>query len=458
MISDKCKSANTFVPLINTGASIIDLGLGDFKPAYGGGYALFGGLPPCLGIMGRPQTFKSALAGSMVVRALEHFKESQAIIYETEGNVQPDRYNDFITTDPSVGDRIKFIDGTQTNLSEFYELIKSIIDEKLKNKKDYLVDSPFIDKEGKPIKIFTPTFVLIDSFSRARSNTGDKKFDDNEFDDSALNTIWMMEGKGKTNIMYDMPLKAASAGVYVVMTAHIGDNMSMDTFTPPSKQISVMKQKDKVKHVGSGFMFLTNSLLQTMSCNTLLDSNKECLYPFKTANNTELSQLDILVVRAKTNGCSGAILPMVVSKYQGILDDITALGILKEYKYPGLDVKGNGSSITANIYPDVSFNRKNIRSITEKDYKLKRALELTAELCFIQNVWGGPNLPDFARIPMDKFGEEITKFEKSDIDRMLTGTGVWTTDKGGRERITIYDVLAFIAGKAELKHFDMKKK
>ena len=445
-IFKRSTNETAFVPYINTG-TLFDIATGKFKCGVNNTQILDGGISSCMGISGRAQTYKSGIAGSLVANAMLVHPEAYAFIFDSENTISgPERYSDFTPLDKPVHDRIAFYNSTTTNLTDFYDKIKQIADEKLANKKDYIVESPFKGADGKPIKTWIPTFVLIDSFSRARSNKGDDQFDKNNVDDSAMNTFYLYDGGVKSRIMNDLPTRAAKAGIYVILTAHVGDKMDLDPYSPTPKQLQFMKNNDRMKNVGSNFEFLTTALLQTNKATVLQDSNKHCLYPTVNSTDSEVNQVDTTLVRCKNNS-AGVQIPYVLSQNQGILKDVTNFQLLRNCKNFGMTVKGNNQSFSPLLLPDVTVTRNNLRDTFDSNYRAARAIELTAQLCFIQQFWSTYRMPEYVHTPIEKFAELLTHNEKMSVDRVLESTSVWSTSKQERERLSIMDVLEFLTKK-----------
>ena len=445
-IFKRSTNETAFVPYINTG-TLFDIATGKFKCGVNSTQILDGGISSCMGISGRAQTYKSGIAGSLVANAMLVHPEAYAFIFDSENTISgPERYSDFTPLDKPVHDRIAFYNSTTTNLTDFYDKIKQIADEKLANKKDYIVESPFKGIDGKPIKTWIPTFVLIDSFSRARSNKGDDQFDKNNVDDSAMNTFYLYDGGVKSRIMNDLPTRAAKAGIYVILTAHVGDKMDLDPYSPTPKQLQFMKNNDRMKNVGSNFEFLTTALLQTNKATVLQDSNKHCLYPTVNSTDSEVNQVDTTLVRCKNNSACVQI-PYVLSQNQGILKDVTNFQLLRNCKNFGMTVKGNNQSFSPLLLPDVTVTRNNLRDTFDSNYRAARAIELTAQLCFIQQFWSTYRMPEYVHTPIEKFAELLTHNEKMSVDRVLESTSVWSTSKQERERLSIMDVLEFLTKK-----------
>lgn len=459
-----CVASDTPIsPYINTG-SLFDLLTGCYRPSADGKWILDGGIPLCLGASGRPQTYKSGIVGGLLARGLINHPNAEAYVYETENTISgPERYDDFIPKISGVNnisDRIVFKNSTNCNLTEFYEDVTQIFNEKIKHKKDYIVDSPFLNhKTGKPYKIFIPTFIVVDSFSRARSGKGDEQFTANSVDDASMNTLWLLEGNVKSKIMSDLPSKAAKAGLYVMLTAHVGDKKDIsnaDRFSP--KQLQYMRSTDRMKNVGSNFDFLVTTLLQTLKADVLMTDAKDCLYPAKFSTNVEVNEVTSMLVRCKNNA-SGIPFPFVISQYQGLLDHVTNFHFLKKNKNFGLIVSGKNNIYCTQLKPDRTFMRTTIREILDSDYATARALELIAQLCFIQKLWCTWKLPEYIETPPEKLAEMLSNSKKCSVERVLSSTGVWSTSKQSRERLTLLDILSFLHDEfKDSKIFDMGAK
>lgn len=444
MFLNTFKTDTNFIPYINTG-TIYDILTGKFKSSTDNRWVLDGGLSPCAGISGRGNLFKSSLAGSLLSRAMIAHPEAHAIVYDSELNVSGvDRYDEIGPRGCNVSDRITFTTPLDYNLTSFYEEFLNLVNERIKHKKDFMVDSPFRNpRDGKPYKVWIPAFVLIDSFSRARSSKSDKKTEEKAVDDSSQQTAAMEDGGVKTRIMNDIVTRSAKAGIYVIMTAHIGDKIDMNSYMPTPKQMQYMKQSDKLKNVGSAFTFLTTTLTQMLRAQVLQDSNKNCLYSTEFSSPTEISEVDAILVRCKNNA-SGLTCPFIMSQFQGLLDAVTNLNILRSHNNFGLEVKGNNTSFSTILTPNQSFSRNTVRDFTDSHYEVSRALELLSQLCFIQTFWNTWNLPPFIRMDVRDMAELLTTSKTLSMNRVLNSTGVWSTSKQERERMTIMDVLMFL--------------
>lgn len=431
---------------MNTG-TLFDMATGEFRVGTKNNSVLNGGISFCMGISGRQQTFKSNIAGSLVARSMMIHPQAEAIVYDTENSVTGAwRYDDFVPQDSPISERVSFLNSASMDLTDFHEdILKKLSEKKMANKKDYLVDSPFLNPRTlKPFKTWIPTFVLIDSFSQAMGKGTLEQFEKNEVDSSGMNTAAIKDGGIKTRIMQDITQRAAKVGIYIILTAHIADALQLDPYHPVSKQLQYMKQQDRLKNVGNKFAFLTSSLVQTIKAEALQDSNKQCLYPNVRSRPNEVNLINTIVQRGKTN-FSGEVLPFVVTPKQGILAPVTNFHFLREHKNFGLKVEGNNQYFTPLFNPNpVKLSRQNIRKVTEEDRRTARALELTMQLAYIQLCWDTFRLPEHLFTPIEKIGEMLTHDEKGYVDRILESTGQWSTSKQDREYLSILDVMGIL--------------
>ena len=455
MLLDCIRQETPFAPYINT-STLFDFSNGEFLPGVHNPWVLNGGIPPTLGIVGREQTYKSAKAGTLLARALAVHPLAEAYVYDTEGAIKgSERYQQLVRA--NIEDRIVFKNTSMCSLTDFYDDICKVVDEKSKHKDDYIVESPFINhKTMQPYRIWIPTICLIDSLSYARSDIGEEQYGKaKSVDGSEMNTLWMKEGNIKTRIINDLPRKALKYGLYLILTAHIGDKLDLDMFHKTPKQLQYMKNTDRIKNVGSNFSFLMATMIQTFKAEVMTSKSSsgivECEFPTSVSTPQEISEVTYGILRNKNNA-SGIELHDAISQYQGVLDSVTNFLLLKRYDNYGLEVNGNKSTYATVLLKDQKFSRRNIRELCDADYRLYRALEIVAQLCFIQHWWSTYKLPAYIRIKPEKLAELLYASSTCSIDRVLQSTGSWSTSPTDRELMTLFDILEFLH-----KEFDLTK-
>lgn len=449
MLLDFLKKDVTPFHLVNTG-TILDIATGAFMQGVNNTWILEGGLSQTMGITGRGQTFKSSLAGSFIAKALAVHPLANAFIYETEGTVSGASFYDRFVDEP-VSERIVFRNNTTDDLTEFYNNILELVKAKEAQRKELIVESPFVDPStGKPQKIWVPTFVLIDSYSRASSAKADAAIDENNIDSSALNTWHMINGNVKTKLLADFITKATKYGIYAIITAHVGNKINLDA-RPTRKEMQYMMQDDKLKNVGSNFTFLTTCMMQTLRASIRTNSAKASEYPrdygsgkkSTKASNVEINEVETRIIRNKNN-VSGLGVNYIVSQFQGVLDAVTNFEFVRNNDYYGLNVKGNNVNFSTKLTPDINFTKTTLRKDSHDKYELTRALEILAQLCYVQENWDLSRLPSVLSTPIDTVAEVLSQCEKSLSNRILNSTGVWSTSKLARERLTLLDILLLV--------------
>lgn len=446
MLLNEFKANMQFTPYINTG-TLFDLSTGKYQLGVDGKWYLNGGLGLVTGITGRGQTYKSATAGSLLARALANYDKSESMVYETEFTI-PDatRYDDFVPS--PISHKIIFYNRADMDLGDFFEQIKKIGELKLKNKKDLMLDTPFLDVEtNKPYKAWIPTYVLVDSWSKAGSGKEDEAYSKNRVDDSSMNMVYMQEGGVKTKIMRALPTMAHKYGIRFIMTAHVGNKTDLDPYNKSPKQLQYMKGNDKMKNVGSEFEFLTTTLMQVTGTTVLTSSDKKSgLYPYLDSPTTEVNEISGVMVRCKNNA-AGIVNPLVVSQYQGILDAVTDFHFCRKHDDFGLVSSGKVHYSTV-FEPDKKFTRTTIREVTNKDQELCRALEIIAQLCYIKNYWPSfiysvPHL----KIDIPKIAEILTTSKSIKVSDILNSTGIWAYGpkaKDSRTYLSVWDILELL--------------
>ena len=445
-----------FMPYLNTG-SILDLMTGQYIPGAEGATILNGGIAPTDGVMGRPQVFKSTTANGLVINAMARYPDSDAIVFDTEFSLKDKerltRMSDRFLDQPELRakhledleSRLVITDPTEHDLETFFEVIKQIHDEKVKNRDTYLVETPILDpKTGKPRIIIKPTFVIIDSWSKGKIKSVLEMLDKFTVSDSSQNTLFMKEGLGKNKLLGQLPQMAARAGIYFTLTAHVGNKFDMNSYLPSPKDIQHMRQNDTLKGVGSDFLFLMSNLREVRSPKVLQDSNKACEYPFESGitSPTELSATTMILTRCKNN-VSGTQFQPVISQSRGYESQLTNYHYLRENGYYGLGT--NKTNPRPALYPEMTFTRKSANAKL-KDYKTARAIEIASQLRFIQQNWSITNSIVPFEISPEELYEQLQKTGYA-VSEILESRGWWTYDtKESRPYLSLFDILAMIKG------------
>ena len=435
-----------FQVYLNTG-TMYDLHTGVFVPGTHGGMVLNGGLTNTNAFVGRPKMFKSTELFSFMTRSMVIYPRSEAAVKDTEFAQKPARIAQFAPNAALHGleDRIIVTTPDVMSAEEFFELIKKTAEHRLKHIDEFTVNSAILDpKTGKPVRMFIPMFVVFDSWSKLMSSFMMSTLDTKQVGSSDTNMIYMKDGNIKKLLMAQLPVLAARAGIYFLLSAHVGNKYDLNPYAPSSKDLPHMKSSDKLKEVGSDFSFVISNASQMSKVNLLQSDTKEdALYPCEGSNNAELSEV-VSVLTSCKNNAGGTTLNMVVSQKQGILSDLSNYHYLRTNDYFGL--AGNKTSHTP-MLTDITVGRTKIREKLN-DPSLCRALQILAELCYIQNNWitVGASV-DFTMKP-EILAENLLGTDKPAIKDILSSRGYWTYDeKNTQTYLSTYDVLAIAQNK-----------
>ena len=445
-----------FTPSVNTG-TILDVATGYFIAGANNSIILNGGVTLTNGRTGRPQIFKSTLTSFDVINAYARCPGSDCLFQDTEHAQVQDRLLAMATVPIPDSNKFKLSSQEGYHAEDFFDVIRAIAEEKIKHKKDYLVEIPHIDpKTNKQRIMFRPTFVAVDSWSnmesRVMKNILSPKIEiqDGEviskasIGDSDTNTIYMKDGLIKKKILSELYSLAERAGIYIFFTAHVGNRVEMG-YTPSPKVLQHMKQQDQPKNVGSNFLFLMMNLLDCRSSKILLSDSKDTLYPSKLANTSaqDLNEVQQIVTRCKSN-TSGQQITSVVSQVEGVLPALTNYHLLKSDKYWGMD----GSALRHNcvLYPDISLTRTTVNDKLRETPKLQRAFEILSQLYYIQKNWTLKNPPVDFTIDPKVLAEKI--FTSKLEDDILSSRGWWTYEFDGHKvnqpYLSLVDILRIV--------------
>lgn len=376
--------------------SLLDIPTGSYVKGQKGENILNGGLGVLTAIAGKGNTFKSTIAHYMILSAASKVAESGIMpyinTYDTEMNIQLTRLQEFANKFEVFKGMDIFKEGiwsvtdkTHHLGNEWYKLLKDFLkNEKVKNKKDYILETPFINKENKPIYTLFPTFGEIDSISEFETADIEDIQDKNELGESGGNTIHMRLGLAKTRLLMELPTVCNAASHYLIMTAHVGQEIPMQQgpYAVPTKKLQHLKSGEKIKGVTDKFFFLPNIVWQTVSSNLLINQNtKGPEYP-KTQKDIDPGSTDLNIVTIKQlrnkSGPSGVTIDLIVSQSEGVLSSLSEFHFIKENNRFGLE--GNNVNYNLILYPYTKVARTTVRETIDNDFLFRRAIKITADL------------------------------------------------------------------------------
>ena len=380
----------TIFPALNT-STPLDIVTGVFEQGKDGKHYLNAGIPPMFGIVGRAGFYKSTTLDSFVLSCLYNYPQSECFKLDTENNtlVPKKRFKDMCMYRygpdfdvDSILDRITINNSSTINSIEFEEIIRNVCEYKEKNKKDLLLETPFLDKEGNLLKMWVPTYIVVDSLTLLVSANEDTKSLTVSAESKDRNIDALRDGMYKRRLLMNWARIASKYGLYFMMSAQVDDSYVADEYNRQEKQNQYTKQNDRIKSVGAMFEFLTNTLLQNFSPSPVVSSSDRKLpeYSSDGAGLVEINELTTRVLRCKT-AAGGTIIPMLASQNYGILPGLTYYHYLKKNGDFGFNVGGVGKvNRYSMLMPDVLLKRQNVIDLLRNNYELNRALEIMFQL------------------------------------------------------------------------------
>lgn len=290
------------------------------------------------------------------------------------------------------------------------------------------METPFLTRDKVSLlKIPVPTFGAIDSFSEFETADVAKIQNENELGDSGGNTVHMRQGLAKTRFLMDIPTLAGGSYHYMLFTAHIGKDIAMASGpmpAPPVKKLQHLKHGDKLKGVTDKFTFLMSNCWHAYNAAPLINqSTKGPEYPRNPDDNNpgdmDLNIVSMRQLRGKS-GPSGTVIEVIVSQSEGVLAELTEFHYIKSNDRFG--ISGTMQHYVLDLYPDCKLSRTTIRSKIDSDPLLRRALNITAELCQMRNLWH--HLDDGILCTAKEMYESL-KEQGYDWNSLLNTRGYW---------------------------------
>lgn len=359
---------------------------------------LLGGLAPITGFVGPGNSFKTTLAESLLISAINRMIstcfETTANKYDTEANTNETRVN-------RIASNFEYLEGLDlinegiwmpTSIENysgnkwFAQLKQNLTDRLDPKNKHELFETAFLGRDGvTPHKVMAPWFSLVDSLTKFSVDVVDDMLEKTELGSSDANTLYMKLGLAKQRLLMEVPYLSSKGMNYFMFTGHIGKTITIPTgptAQPDRKQLQHMNQGEVIKGVSNNFFYLTHNCWLMNSARPYLDKNtKGPLYPpnqgEEIAGDLDLNIVTAKILRGK-NGGSGFALELLMSQSEGFLIPLTEFHHVKENGHYGMI--GNDRTYALELYPDVKLGRTTIRQLLREDRKLRRAVEITSQL------------------------------------------------------------------------------
>lgn len=446
------------VPVLFNTDSMFDLITGELKQGVDGRFYINGGMSASIaGVLAPPNQYKSTFTLSLMARIAAIYQQ-QVAIFDSEASIG--RWEDRIIR--TAGNHsgmivpeqfLKFDASTEYDIAEIDKKLKEFGEMKKAHAKELTITTPFLDtRTMQPQKVLAPTLVILDSLSEMYAKEEEEMLDGKQgLDDSKNKTVYMKDANAKTTFLRKVRRMAIEYGFVIAATAHYGKQLNLDSYGPQPKLIQYMKQGYAPKNVGSKFLFYTSPQIFIDSCRCLQDDAKECWYKITgSKNQVDINEINVQIQRCK-NAPAGTTHPYIVSQENGLLTDVTDYNYLKNVKSPWL--LGNAINQQTVFTPKVNLTRNTMRDTCQKDPREIRALQLCAQLNYIQKMWNDETLKSVYGLTTKVEPEKLMEFLTSDknkytVDRVLESRGYWLpkeieNDKSipQKEYLSIFEVL-----------------
>jgi hypothetical protein len=439
--------------MINIGACF-DINTGTYLFGRYGEMILNGGLSTITGVVGIGNNFKSTIMHYMMLRAMARMVGSKASTYDTEVNIHEWHLHEMIQRIPEFKNeeilqtgRWVITDKTMYFGETWYKANRDFLEAKLKQAAKIQVETPFWNRDRTaPMTISMPSFSEVDSLTEFETSDVAEMQSKNELGESGGNMIHQRQGLAKTRILMEAPRLNTGSYNYLLMTAHIGKESTLQNAGPggsvPIVKLKHLKNGDKIKGTTDKFTFVTHNCWHAYNATPFINQGtKSPEYPRNAEDNlaldTDLNTVQLRNLRSKS-GVAGMVVTLLVSQTEGVLPSLTEFHHIKENGRYGLD--GNNVSYCLEIYPDVTLMRTTVRGKIDSDPKLQRALNITSEMCQIDALWH--NGAAEMLVPPKQLYTDLKEMGHS-WDTILETRGWWTFDNEFQDTnyLSTYDIL-----------------
>jgi energy-coupling factor transporter ATP-binding protein EcfA2 len=316
-----------------------------------------------IGNTGSGKTTFTVQASANIIRP---FKNGNIIHYDCEQRMDlsraetisqlPSHY--FKETDRS-GARYVIQSGA-VGLDTMQEAVVKIYVSKMKLKNELMVPSGFDDEFGKPVMIFPPTVMIIDSITSVLSQTFsvDNSKDATDAEKMRGNTEGARDAKTLKGFFKDVLPLCKECNIIIYAINHINTNISMSAFIPVAKQQNFLKQDESIPG-GKTMLFYPYNIIKLIAKpgddyteeSDGFAGHMVMIEPIKSSSNQS------------GNNSKGVSFQMVFSFKQGFDPLRTLIFYAKDR---GI-IEGNKTRMKFKDDPTCTFSLKNI--MKEKDEK-----------------------------------------------------------------------------------------
>lgn len=395
--AENWKPAPPFFPMPNTG-TILDISAGFWVDGHkdqrilNGGFALFW----CIAAL--PNMFKSVLAAYCSGCVLRAFDQAVMHVHDTETTIVEERVERMTRLAMNIKvanyripenlideGRMFFTSSVDYNATELLNMVKSFAKKRLATEKQ--IELEIINpKTKKPYLYYNPVIEFWDSLSGMKAESAETMLEDGDVGTKDLNMLAMRVNMGKSQIVEQAPDLTAKHGIYLLTTAHVGQQYQLDPHKPNVKTLKFLKGEVKLKRVPENLSFQTGNCYVISGYSQLATSGMPDFphSPGEDQKSSDLIELKLVNMRGKF-GPSGDQLTIVVSQKEGVLPYLSNFLYLKDNDRFGL--LGSVQNYSLALMPEYSMRRTNLRTKFRESFQAQRACQVLMEMHYMFTRW-----------------------------------------------------------------------
>lgn len=287
-----------------------------------------------------------------------------------------------------------------SSLSEIKDFIMRIADTKEKQRDKFLVTTNIRDITGDFVKVWTPTFIILDSLPMIRTNIGlenlerDKEGHLKPIEEISGNMDAMRRAKDIVDFVASIKPELRRYGIYLNFINHIKEIPQINMYNIPKKILPGLKNTERL-HGGDELPYQSFFITTFRSKEKLDDKNP--IYGDDIQGHINEFWF------AKNKGhAEGITFRTVFDKKKGYIFSLSDFEVLQQYNY---GISGNPMGLYFTILPEIKFTRKTLYEKLHDNPLLQRALKFTTKMCLIYTFILDsvpPHLNTFAELPFEQ--------------------------------------------------------
>jgi len=389
-----------------TGFSIVDVLGGDVEQDINGNPYLNWGLTNKNYMwVGESAVGKTTMAIQLMAGSIEWWNNrypekdaSQFIMIDVEDNTELSRIFAITGWTPQYL-KNHFSLQKMVDVTEIYNLIVNIANEKEKNKTKYTIDTDILDIDGTPVTTWIPTYILIDSIAAMKSNVGlenyakDREGNIKEIDQISGNIEAMREAKANTDFILKIKPLLNKYGIVLISINHLVQETQMSLYEPLKRYLPMLKPGQRPKG-GKALIFQAAAI--------------GCINPKEKLNERNPLYGDQIYgiigefsfVKSKMS-VEGVGYRMIFDSRTGYRPELSDFEYLQNTNY---GINGSPIRMWLAILPEVNFTRKTLFGKIRENPILARAIQFQAKIKMVYDILFQEEAPDlsyFENLPYD---------------------------------------------------------